>query len=286
MGVHEILIELETLRKKIRMRQLIPLALLLVIIVVIMVGASGLGIPCFIAIIVCMILMSGKTNKYINRHKELYKETFVNSLLKTMLDDVYYDWRAGFSEMDVMGFGIVKMGNRYHSEDYLKGSYNGVKFRQADVTIRHETGSGDDKQVTTYFSGRMFEFSFDGKSVRNVKVFSKIYNSWLNLASDKVEMENVAFNNQFKVYSLDPLDAFYVLTPHMMERIKRLQTQYPNIGFRFGENKLCVGINGGDSFDNDYTKPINYPEEQARMKKDIQVIIDIIEMIGLIQEEN
>jgi len=165
MGVHQVIMELEALRKKIKIWRTIPLVWLLATFVVIIINASRLFLLFFFVFVVMITVMSGKMNKCIARYRELYKETFVNSLLKTMLDDVYYDWRAGFSEMDVMGFGIVKMGNRYHSEDYLKGSYNGVKFRQADVTIRHETGSGDDKSVTTYFSGRMFEFTFEGSQL-------------------------------------------------------------------------------------------------------------------------
>lgn len=128
----------------------------------------------------------------------------------------------------------------------------------------------------------MFEFDFSSKVVANVKVFSKSYLSYLNLAGEEVEMEDVDFNKRFHVFSLNALEAFYILTPQMMEKLTAINRHYPNIAFRFAPGKLYVGIVTNDSFDVGVTKKLSYPEEHARIKKDVQVIIDIIEMINLI----
>lgn len=295
MGMHETIQKLEALRKKVYFYNVLPGVAVIGILIFMFISmmqrrgeynssVMPMFLP-FIFVVVCVAIANQSGKKVKLQYKELYKETFVNGMLKSMLEDVSYDWRGGFSELDVGTFGIVKIGNIFKSEDYLSGSYKGVKFRQADVTIRHETGSGDDRQVTTYFEGRMFEFKFDGKSVQNVKVFSNLYKSWLNLRGENVDLENVQFNKTFDVYTPEPLDAFYILTPQMMERITRLHRRYNNIGFRFGDGRLCVAINGPDSFDGDYKKKISYPEEYARVKGEVQVIIDIIEMIGLMQDE-
>lgn len=296
MGAHETLQRLEALRKKVYFYNVLPGVALVGIFIFMFINMTqsrgdynSMVMPMFlpfIFVVVCVALANQSGKKVKLEYKQLYKDTFVSSMLKSLLDDVSYDWRGGFSEMDVATFGVVKIGNIFKSEDYLSGSYKGVDFRQADVTIKHETGSGDDKKVTTYFSGRMFEFKFTGKSVQNVKVFSSAYQSWLNLRGEKVDLENVLFNKSFDVFTPEPHDAFYILTPQMMEKITNLYRYYPNIGFRFGDGRLCVAINGPDSFDGDYRKKISYPEEYARVKKEVQVIIDIIEMIGLMQEDN
>ena len=295
MGAHEIMQKLEALRKKVYFYNMFPMIAIVGLMIFLFVRMMNGGLysgsiimSTFFPFIIIVVIVAGVNSsgkKVKLEYKQLYKDTFVNTILKSMLEDVSYDWRGGFSEMDVATFGVVKIGNIFKSEDYLSGSYKGVNFRQADVTIKHETGSGDDRQVTTYFDGRMFEFKFDGKSVQNVKVFSSAYKSWLNLRGENVELEDIQFNKSFDVFSLEPLDAFYLLTPQMMERISNLHRRYNNIGFRFGEGRLCVAINGPDAFDGDYRKKLSYPEEYARVKQEVQVIIDIIEMIGLMQKE-
>ena len=43
-----------------------------------------------------------------------------------------------------------------------------------------------------------------------------------NMSREKVKMEDVDFNRMFKIYAENELDAFYILTPNMMEKIKKL----------------------------------------------------------------
>lgn len=285
MGAYDTMQKLENLRKKITLYEYLPLGL----------GLAGFILPEIFdtyiyglvgisAALVSAVIFRSQAPYLKKEYRDLYKNTFVIPTLNSMLDDVEYDWHMGFTDIEVMGFGIIKIGNRFKSEDYISASYKGVKFRQADVVIKNETGRGQDKNVQTYFSGRMFEFDFSSKVVANVKVFSKSYLSYLNLAGEEVEMEDVDFNKCFHVFSLNALEAFYILTPQMMEKLTAINRHYPNIAFRFAPGKLYVGIVTDDSFDVGVTKKLSYPEEHARIKKDVQVIIDIIEMIDLIRD--
>ncbi|MBR3600283.1 MAG: DUF3137 domain-containing protein, partial [Lachnospiraceae bacterium] len=83
-----------------------------------------------------------------------------------------------------------------------------------------------------------------------------------------------------------PVDAFYILTPQVMERLVKLQRRYNNIGFRFGDKRVCVAIDGINSFEPDYRKKISYLEEKERLKGDFNVITEMIELLGLIPEDD
>lgn len=285
MGAYDTIQNLERLRKKILLYEYLPFVLVLAGFILPLVfdtyvfGFLGIGGGLVIAVIL------GSQVPFLKKdYRDLYKNTFVISTLNSMLDDVEYDWHMEFSALELMKFGTIKIGNRIKCEDYISATYKGVKFRQADVVIKNETGSGHNRNVQTYFSGRMFEFDFSSKAVANVKVFSKSYISYLNLTGEEVEMEDVDFNRRFNVFSLNALEAFYILTPQMMEKLTAINRQYPNIAFRFAPGKLYVGIVTDDSFDVGVTKKLSYPEEHAKIKKDVQVIIDIIEMIDLIKD--
>lgn len=288
MSPYEVMQQLEKIRKRLVFGDVLPLII------------GGFGIFFYIpskdisillvtvfAIVIISTIHASSAKELKKNYRDIYKDSFAKKILDTMLDDVSYDWRDGFTEMDVMGFGLVKIGNIFKSEDLIEASYKGVNFRQADVRIYQEIQTSNDRKVTTkYFDGRMFEFDYNGKQVQNVKVFTKLYKSWLNISDSDIEMEDVVFNRTFNVYALDALTAFYILTPPMMEKISNLGRRYPDMAFRFGPGKLYVGINGFDSFEmHNPKKKISYPEECDRMKKDVQVIIDIVEMIGLMKEE-
>ena len=76
---------------------------------------------------------------------------FVVGILNEVFDNVTYKYNSGLPEQDVRQFGLVKMGNRYSSEDYLKGSYKGIGFEQAEVTIKYDKNGR--KQATYKTSG-------------------------------------------------------------------------------------------------------------------------------------
>jgi hypothetical protein len=67
-----------------------------------------------------------------------------------------------------------------------------------------------------------------------------------NHFGDKVQLEDPDFMNLFKVYCNDPIEARYILTPAMMERIKSLSTQVEgDLYLSFKNDKVSVLMNSG-----------------------------------------
>jgi hypothetical protein len=67
----------------------------------------------------------------------------------------------------------------------------------------------------------------------------------------KIKMESIQFNSEFKIYTNDDHDAFYLLTPHLMEKLLKLDSKYcDKIGFSFLNSKLYIAIDSRiDTFD-------------------------------------
>ena len=241
----------------------------------------------FVGVMVLMIVFLKLAGRDTNEYKRMYKENFVVGILNEVFDNVTYKYNSGLSEQDVRQFGLVKMGNRYSSEDYLKGSYNGIGFEQAEVTIKYDKNS-DDTQLR--FKGRMIAFDFPFKEVKSVQVFSKSFHyrdtPKVSGVMQSVEMENTDFNKRFDVLAVDPVDAFYVLTPQFMERVDFLKEKYMHVGMNFQGNKLYVGIwTSGDAFDGDTTRTVNLLDEKATIMKDVRVITDIIDVLGMMRDK-
>ena len=129
-------------------------------------------------------------------------------------------------------------------------------------------------------------FDFNKNFKANVQVSSRYFGAnslpWKKQFS-KVKMEDVEFNKLFTVYAENEHDAFYILTPHFMERIKDI-TNKLNCGIMLGfvDSKLHIAINNyTDSFEYNVLKPINEQEIEENILKDIQLITSFVDELNL-----
>lgn len=288
MGAYELISRLETLRKEIRTRDNVLMVSFLGIFLAGMFGGPVLRMLApflFILLFVGAFVYGMLRHNISKEFKELYKQQFVATMLGEFFENPQYIWDKGFTSDAVRSFGLSQMGNRFCSEDYISGTYKGVPFEQSDVKIQYHT-SGKNSHTTTYFSGRMFVFHFTGRNVLPVQIFSERFSYRAKpierFKMHKVNMESVNFNKNFDVKAVNEHDAFYVLTPQMMEKLFNLLSRFGNVALNFTGDTLFLGYNCGmGAFDADMRKPIDYPTEKEKMKRDMQVIMDIIDIMEL-----
>ena len=100
----------------------------------------------------------------------------------------------------------------------------------------------------------------------------------------KVEMESQEFNKHFRVYAEQPLDAFYILTPKIMEKIRNLDERNKGkLLLCFIDNKLHVGIyDNDDSFEHGSVyKKIDSEKVMNEISTDIQKITMFVDELEL-----
>lgn len=231
--------------------------------------------------------------------KTLYKDTFLNGMFNEFFDNARYMGTFGFTQHKVREFELHDLGESFESEDHLMGDYKGVHFEQADVHSWTYYPKREHDSTETYFYGRMFIFDLPIHSIQSVKVFNKLVvdvntgdHRIRGSEQNRVEMESVQFNNAFSVYSEDAHDAFYVLTPLMMDRLMQIYERYckignhalHNISFHFKGSKLYFTMECDNKAFDAGKFPISYPDEKKKLEGDIQVIIDLIEALNLIDK--
>ena len=103
------------------------------------------------------------------------------------------------------------------------------------------------------------------------------------LLYNKVSMEDMEFNKEFKVYAQNELDAFYVLTPNCMEKIKELKDKTKGrLLLCFINNRLHVGLyNNKDLFEANIFKKINLEEEQNKTLNEMKIITEFVDTLDL-----
>ena len=236
--------------------------------------------------IVVLLIGCNRVSKLRNEMKGLYKDDFVREPLNNNFDNVFYDPSGGFSEENVKNFQLCMMGNRFHSEDYIHASYAGVEFEIAEVKVMEVRERENSCDSDTYFEGRMMVFYFPNKLVNFVSAFSKKFEHRAISRNDakeyRVELENIRFNNIFDVYSSVQLDAFYLITPHMMERLMVLAGKYESIAMNVVGNRVILAFNepGKNVFDQNIdVGQLNIEQEMAKVQSEIDDIKTLIAVL-------
>lgn len=222
--------------------------------------------------------------------KVAYKKYFVISIFNNLVESVKFDLSNGISEDKISNTQMMVMGDEFYSNDYVSGIYKGVNFEYSDICIRDKWRDSDgDTHYVTLFKGQWFIFDYNKNFKSNFQVCEKKFkNSKLeNLINmfkyNKVEFEDIEFNKMFNVYAQNDLDAFYVLTPSMLENIKEINKKiYGELLFCFIDNKLHIGLsNDKDSFEASIFKKINENDEKKKVEIEIKTILNFIDILNL-----
>lgn len=224
--------------------------------------------------------------------KSEYKNTFMKSLLpiavKNILTDVQVDVNNGIPSYVIEETHSMSTGDSYHSSNFVSGKYKDIKVMMSDVHIQdeHEDSEGNTSYVTI-FLGQWMIFDFNKNFKSNVqiwekKVFGGISRRWKS-SLKKVELEDIEFNKKFKVLSENELDAFYIITPKLMERVKAVEAAINGtIMLVFYNNQLHVAVyNNKTTFNVNIHKTINFEEFARESLKDLDAIIKFVDILDL-----
>lgn len=221
-----------------------------------------------------LLVMSSKPSSYeLLNTENSFSATFNNS--EFHLEDI----QGGFTS-DVFACELEESSYRFYSNDLITAEYLDVQFKMCDIHLEEVRGSGKDKSVVTVFKGPYMEFDFNKDFIGKVQVREK---SKATLFSDyeRIEMESVEFNKVFKVYSTVDHTTFYILTPHIMEKLIELEKEnHGRFYFSFIDGKMYIALdNRKDNFELSIVRKINKSVEI--FEKQLSIIIDIIEEMKL-----
>lgn len=255
-------------------------------------ASPGLGMMLFVGGGIALIVIQCTLGK---QYRIKFKEYICKDVIESIFEVEAYDPDHGFSEEFVESTYFVPHGNRFSSDDYLRGSYHGCTFERSDVCVQEEHSDGKNTTTDTLFQGSWTVFSFPKKVSSYLVLRERGYGygkpgggGWFSTApkTSKVTFEDVEFNKRFDVYAEDEHDAFYVLTPAFMQKIKTIEQaneggmilgiidQKVHILFHTNENALEPPIVG---------KITDQTTESIR--EELFQIVDLIDALDLIEKE-
>ena len=308
----EKLTSLEVLRKRVTMQyKLIPLVI---------VGAIGLfilykqvvfllpesfmsfmrytphviGIAAIALIIMIVIKISKKSKAY----RIAFKENVVSEVIKIFDPDWNYSYSSCISQSEYLESGIFKTSlDRYKGDDLVTGKIKNTDFKFSELHSEYKTTTTDSKgnRKTTWhtvFKGLFFHADFN-KTIKGTTFvlpdtaesmfgkFGQKLQSMNKTYGKLVKLENIEFEKKFVVYSSDQVEARYVLTPKMMEKIVNIKNKYSKNALRlsFVGSRVYCAI----SFSKNLFEPRTF--SSGILFTDIEEMYDLLSLIETIIEE-
>lgn len=181
-----------------------------------------------------------------------FKNKYVLDTLRELPDfsELRYNAKGGFSYDEMDRLKLIPKGQAafYQSSDELTGKLGGVPFRAVNVCTGEKV-SGRGATPKILFEGQVIAFSyFDERKISDgfVQVFSK--KALANMKETRtplpIQTENSVFNENFAVFAENEQNAFYILTPQVMEQITAFQEAVDGkVYLSFSEKNLYVSCN-------------------------------------------
>ena len=233
-------------------------------------------------------------------YKAFYKDVFVRAAIREVDSNFSYDPFAGISRKEFRKIGIYSP-DEFRAEDLISGTYNGVKFSLSeaiDIPNDAKLNFGDSAALNLLsaivfawetmkdmqaFSGSVLVCEFYKKFSGQTIVASRTLNT--KFLGEKERMDDTLFNDEFRVFTDDNVEARYLLTPAFMERLRELKIKFAGemgVSAAFMDDKFYLFLNGAENkFETTLFSLPPSLEDAALIKKEISELLSIIDELNL-----
>lgn len=237
-AVDLVLAELEIQRKHISSSQIKGWLAIFIGIIFIFIGFFFgiviIGAICGGGIAIYGGIISSKISKVQAEYKSRFKNEVIGATLSAIDSSLTINPNDGISQSEFRNSQLFSTSpDRYFTEDLIAGKIDKTSFYFAEVHAEYKTETRTKHGTQTHWHNILkgivfagdFNKHFNGITIIRPKDFGSSVSAWFakNVYSfgDKsiVELENDAFNKNFVVYSNNQIEARYILTPALMERI-------------------------------------------------------------------
>lgn len=183
-----------------------------------------------------------------SNYRVRFKHEVAAEVFRIVCPTASYAPLEGIAESVFEEPGLFNTRGGFKSDDRVRGRIGQTPFEAADVSRSYTTG-GKNSRTVVVFRGLFFHLDFN-KTLRGVTLVDPEGADSTSVGDrsglTRVLLENPAFDAKFAVYASDEVEARYILTPAMMERILTLQSRTEkNVHLGFKGNRAYLGVNYG-----------------------------------------
>ena len=225
--------------------------------------------------------------EYKGHIKEQLSRSVVPQVLSEIFDDVEYDAYRHISPEVIHASGAFPFAyDKVSGGDYIKASYRGMGLELCDLMLEEEVrttstdsdgNSTSDTKTITVFVGQWLILDFHKELSADLGVFEGLRKQY-----DQIETENAEFNKRYGISCDSVHDAFYILTPNMMEHIMAMDRRAGGkVYLRFlREGKIHVAVHSRrDHFEVGNLNDADLATLQLKFRSEVRYVTELIDAL-------
>lgn len=221
-----------------------------------------------------VFILINRQGKEMKRIYLLLKESIIMEHLNNNFSNIKFNTDEGFSKEFLTDKVYHNYATHSKSYDVLEATCNGVNFKYSYCEVSSRNRNGDHIN----FSGKVLEVNFHKNIDHYISVTQPKFSHLID-GIDEIKVENIKFDQDFTVYSDNPKSVFYILTPHFMEKIRKINIKHNNsINLHFYESKIVISINDGENFLRIYDVDGDYFNK--KIQKNVERLAELINDLG------
>lgn len=236
--------------------------------------------------LICLVLsfVGGyQLSKNTQALKTILGDNIISGVLKEALGDAVEYNPMGRVNPGSMVFPFPY--SRPDGSDHIRAVYNGLNIELSDIELINEEETTDEeghteRSSTTFFKGQWLICDFGKELAGEVYVSERSRKDRTIMKSD-VKMENETFAKRFCVKAEIPQEAYYILTPHMMEYIIRMADRSGGTVYLsfLRDGKLHIAVKTGRDFFELGKSQANVEGLRQKFLGELQWFTDIIDTL-------
>jgi len=234
--------------------------------------------------------------KYLSRDYRLaYKFMVMRRVVKFVDESLDYD-PMGFIKRPIymMSKLYTTKPDEYKGDDLIAGKVGATEIQFCELHTQFETHDKNGRHLHTIFRGLFFLADFNKNfNTRTIVLpdlvesklggVGRFFQKFVKPFGELIRMDDPQFEREFKVYSEDQVEARYILSPALMQRITEFKERTKkDIRLSFIGTKVFVAVSYKRAlFEPSITKTVLDFDLLLGHLRDIQLAVGIVEDLNL-----
>ncbi|THB74667.1 MAG: DUF3137 domain-containing protein [Gammaproteobacteria bacterium] len=226
----------------------------------------ALVIPCFFIfeeidsmifpVVIAAVIFAGLLHYFSKDYACEFKENVLRKIVEYIDPNLVYTPTFCISEGQFQSSGIFRKGiDRYKGDDHVEGTIGATKIEFSEIHAEYVTRDSKGRTSNhTIFKGLFFIGDFNKHFKTDTYVLPDQAERFLGSIGgmlqginkqygELIKMEDPVFEKEFVVYGEDQIEARYILSPALMERITKFRKKSgQRISLSFKGSKVYIAI--------------------------------------------
>jgi hypothetical protein len=257
-----------------------------------MAGSAGWAMATMVLALIVAWVVRSRTMSTVST---AFKDEIMPVLVANIDDRLVYQSGESIEVDEFNASGLFRAPDRYGGKDLVSGYVGDTQVRFSMVSAEEEveetttdTDSDGNSTTTTtthyetIFCGLLFTADFNKHLSGSTLINPGAAGFFSKFSGTLVKLEDPRFNSQFSVYSPDQVEARYVLTPSMMERLVNLKSKFGAIWISFVQERMYIAIGlNYNLFEPDLNRPLTDLNQVEGLVANLERITGIVADLDL-----